>query len=161
MFHPSRISVLRKRVLKSQFMVSELVWSPRSLDKERRRFKNRKLHLLWKMLIYWRCRVCMIRSSSSMHAYTKTVSCLFSGFFRWRWRWRCVGGHLNLQGPWTHLSRLIMKEPTLWAQQVVSCSVFRGSAQLGKSLEFQLVFVLNNFAIGNSNKYPQCTSLHL
>lgn len=75
----------------------------------------------------------------------------------------CGGGHLNLnlQGPWTHLSRLIMKELTLGAQQVVSCFAFRGSAQLGKSLEFQLVFVLSDFAAVNSNKYPQCTPLHL
>lgn len=44
-----------------------------------------------------------------------------------------------LQCLWTHLSRLVMKEPAPGAQQVVSCTVFRGSAQLGelgKALNF-------------------------
>lgn len=158
------------------------------------------------MLILARCGVCMVISCSSMlcwqpsgfsmHTHTHTKVCLrslshvFNRFFRCVCMYRGGGiffEQATLQGWWTHLSTLVMKEPTPGAQQVVSCIILRGSyllLKLWKALNFNftkdcILHFYSWFCVLNcegppcsqrpwlptmlthSNKSRQCTALNL
>lgn len=53
----------------------------------------------------------------------------------------------NLQGLWTHLNRLVMKNQTPEAQQVVSCIVLIGSSQLEKLEEVFAIGLNSIFSV--------------